>query len=74
MTPEEKAEFVKLFSGPRRFGRDRFCGRRYDLVRLEDGTIGFARNALDAEIERALANAMDKVFGPEPEPEPAEDD
>jgi hypothetical protein len=36
MTPEQKAEFVKLFSGPRRPGRDRFGGRVYDLLRLDE--------------------------------------
>jgi hypothetical protein len=39
---------------------------QYDLVRLEDGTIGFARNALDAEISRAIAEAIEELFGPEP--------
>jgi hypothetical protein len=70
MTPEQKADFVKLFSGPRKWGRDRFCGRLFDLVRLPDGTVGFVRNALDLEIEEAVTNAMDNIFGPEP----AEDD
>ena len=66
MTPEQKAEFVKLFSGPRRLGRDRFGGRLYDLVRLDDGNIGFIPNALDAEISRAIDEAIEELFGPEP--------
>jgi hypothetical protein len=70
MTLEERAEFIAMSSRPQQRGRDWFGGRRYDLVRLEDGTIDLVRNALDAEIERALANALVKVYGPEP----AEDD
>jgi hypothetical protein len=66
MTPEEKAKFVKLFSGPRQRGRDLFGGLRYDLVRFDDGTVGFVRNAFDAEMDRILTNAIDEIFGPEP--------
>jgi hypothetical protein len=66
VTPEEKTEFVRLFSGPRRLGRDRFGGRLYDLVKHNDGTIAFVQNALDAEIKRALAKAIEELFGPEP--------
>ncbi len=72
MTPEQKADFVKLLSGLRRPGRDRFGGRLYELVRLDDGSITFVRSALQAEIEQALAQAMDEIYGPDPEP--AEDD
>jgi hypothetical protein len=66
ITPEARAQFVRLFSGPRRLGRDRFGGRLYDLLQLDDGSITFVRNALDAEIEQAIAQAMDELFGPEP--------
>jgi hypothetical protein len=69
MTPEETgAELVRIFSGPPQRGRDLFGGRRYDLVRLDDGTIAFVRNTLDAEISRAIADAIEELF-----PEPAED-
>jgi hypothetical protein len=70
MTPEEKAKFVELFSGPRRFGRDRFSGRLMDLVQHEDGSITFVPNEFDAEMDRILTNAIDQIFGPKP----AEDD
>ncbi len=48
---------------PRRPGGDRFGGRLYELVRLEDGSIAFVRNALQAEIEQALAQGMERLFG-----------
>jgi hypothetical protein len=68
MTPEEKAEFVKLPPGPQRLGRHRLGGRLHDLVRLDDGNIGFVPNALDAEISQAPAEAIEELF-----PEPAKD-
>jgi hypothetical protein len=40
--------------------------RRCDLVRLPDGSVGFVRNGLDAEISRAIAEAIEELFGPEP--------
>jgi hypothetical protein len=56
MTPKEAGtELTRLFSGPPQpRGKWRWQHRQYDLVRLDDGTIGFARNALDAEISRAM--------------------
>jgi hypothetical protein len=47
-------------------GRDRFGGRLFELVRLPDGTVRFVRNALDLEIEQALTETMDNIYGPEP--------
>jgi hypothetical protein len=64
MTPEQKAEFIALFSRPRQRGRDRFGGRLMDLVQHEDGTIGFVRNALQAEFNRAFTRTLDEIFGP----------
>jgi hypothetical protein len=68
MTPEEAgAELGRLFSGPQPpLGKDRWHHLQYDLVRLQDGTIDFVRNALDAEISRAIAEAIEELFGPEP--------
>jgi hypothetical protein len=40
--------------------------RRYDLVRFEDGSVGFIRNALDAQLDEIFAEALDEIFGPEP--------
>ena len=38
------AELVKIFSGPRPPpGKDRFHHLQYDLVRLDDGTVGTYR-------------------------------
>jgi hypothetical protein len=34
-------------------------------VKHDDGTIGFVRNAVDAGISRAIADAIDELF-PEP--------
>ncbi len=70
MTPEEAgAELVRLFSGPRSpAGKDLHHHRRYDLVRLDDGTIAFVRNTCDAEMERIFAKILDEPF-----PAPAED-
>jgi hypothetical protein len=42
----------------------------YDLVRLDDGSVGFVRNTLDAQLDEIFAKALDEIFGPEP----AEDD
>jgi hypothetical protein len=32
-------------------------------VRLSDGTVGFVRNAFDAEMERIFAEVLDELFG-----------
>jgi hypothetical protein len=53
-------------------GPDRFGGRVYDLVKHDDGTIGFVRNAWDAELDRILVKALDEVFGSEAEPQDVE--
>jgi hypothetical protein len=66
VTPEQKAKFVKLFSGPRRYGRDQFGGRLMDLVQHEDGSITFVRNALDAQLDEIFTKALDEIFGPKP--------
>ena len=66
MTPEQKADFVKLFSGPRKWGRDRFCGRLFDLVRLPDGTVGFVRNTFQVNLRRTFDRTLDELFGPKP--------
>jgi hypothetical protein len=67
MAPEEAAaELVRIFSGPRSPpGKDRHHHRQYDLVRLDDGTVAFIRNAFDAEMERIFAEVMDEIFGPD---------
>jgi hypothetical protein len=70
MTLEEVcAELAKIFSGPPEpRGKCTWQHRQYDLVRLEDGSITFVRNALDAEIDQAFTKALDEIYGPEPEP------
>jgi hypothetical protein len=68
---EAMAELARIYSGPQPPpGKDRWHHRQYDLIRLDDGTVGFVRNTLDAEISRAIAEAIEELF---PEPEPAED-
>jgi hypothetical protein len=70
---EACAELGRLFSGPpEQRGKCTWQHRCYDLVRFEDGTVGFVRNALHAEIDQAFAKALNEIYGPEPEP--AEDD
>ena len=68
MTPEEAgAELVKLFSGPPQpIGKWRWQHRQYDLVRLSDGSVGFVRNAFDAEMDQMFTEVLDELFGPEP--------
>jgi hypothetical protein len=62
-------KFVAPFTGAQPPpGKDRWFHLQYDRVTLDDGTIGFVRNALDAEISRAIADAIEELF-----PEPAED-
>jgi hypothetical protein len=67
MTPEEAgAELGRLFSGPPTpRGKWRWQHLQYDLTRLDDGTIGFVRNALDAELKQIIAEAIEELF-PEP--------
>jgi hypothetical protein len=68
MTPDESmAELVRMFAGPPQpRGKCRWQHRQYDLVRFDDGTIAFLRNAFDAEMERTFVEALDELFGPEP--------
>ena len=70
MTPEEAgAELGWLFSGPQPPpGKDRWHHLQYDLVRLDDGTVAFVRDALDAELKQIIDEVMEELF---PEPEPA---
>jgi hypothetical protein len=72
MTPEEAgADLARIFSGPQPLpGKDRWHRLQYELVRLDDGTIDFARNPRDAETSRTIADAIEQLF---PEPAPAED-
>jgi hypothetical protein len=72
MTPEEKAKFIALFSGPRQLDRNRFGGRLMDLVEHEDGSISFVPNAFQAEMDRIFAKLLDEIFGPESEPQDVE--
>jgi hypothetical protein len=68
---EAGAELARIFSGPPKPpGKCLWHHRRYDLARLDDGSIGFVRNALNAEMERIFAEVMEELFG---RPEPAED-
>ena len=64
MTPEGAgAELARIFSGPPDPpGKSLWHHRRYDLVRLPDGTVGFVRNALDDEIKRAIDEAIEELF------------
>jgi hypothetical protein len=56
---------ARIFSGPSQpRGKWRWQHRQYDLVRFDDGTIGFVPNVLDAEI--SIADAIEELFGPEP--------
>jgi hypothetical protein len=49
---EAMKALVQMFSGPPQpIGKWRWQHRQYDLVRLDDGTIGFVRNAFDAEMD-----------------------
>jgi hypothetical protein len=68
MTPEEAgAELARLFSGPPEPpGKSLWHRRRYDLVRLPDGTVGFVRNALNEQLAQIFAEIMVELFGPEP--------
>jgi hypothetical protein len=67
MTPDKAmAELARLFSGPQPPpGKDRWHHLQYDLVRLDDGTIAFVRNALDAELKQIIDEAIEELF-PEP--------
>jgi hypothetical protein len=68
---EACAALGRLFSGPPQpRGKCTSQHRRYDLVRLDDGSVGFVRNTLDAQLDEIFAKALDEIFGPEP----AEDD
>jgi hypothetical protein len=64
---EAMKALVEMFSGPPQpLGKWRWQHRQYDLVRLDDGTIGFVRNAFDAEMDQMFAEVMEELFGPEP--------
>jgi hypothetical protein len=69
MTLEEiGAELARIFSGPpEQRGKCTWQHRQYDLVRFDDGTTGFVRNALDAQWDAIFTKALDEIFGPEPE-------
>jgi hypothetical protein len=63
---EAMKALVAMFSGPPQpRGKWRWQHRQYDLVRLSDGTVGFVRNAFDAEMDQMFAEFMDELFGPE---------
>ena len=68
MTPDDAgAELVRMFSGPPvPLGKWRWQHRQYALVRLSDGTVGFVRNAFDAEMAQMFTEVMEELFGPEP--------
>jgi hypothetical protein len=69
MTPDEAGEeLVRMFNSgpPTPPGKDRHHHLQYDLVRLDDGTIGFVRNAFDAEMKQVFAEIMMELFGPAP--------
>lgn len=58
---------ARIFSDPPQpRGKCRWQHRQYDLVRLDDGTLGFVRNAFDAEMDQIFTEALDELFGPEP--------
>jgi hypothetical protein len=64
---EAMKTLAELFSGPPQpRGKCRWQHRQYDLVRLDDGPLGFVRNAFDAEMDQMFAEIMDELFGPEP--------
>jgi hypothetical protein len=61
------AELARIFSGPPDPpGKSRYHHMLYDLVQLPDGTIGFIRNAFDAEMNQIFAEIIAELFGPEP--------
>jgi hypothetical protein len=67
---EACAALGRLFSGPReRRGKCTWQHRCYDLVRFEDGTVGFVRSVLDAQLDAVFTKALNEIYGPEPEPE-----
>ena len=67
---EAAKALVEIFSGPPESpGKSRWQYLQYDLVRLDDGTVGFIRNPIDAEIKQIkqmFAEIMMELFGPEP--------
>jgi hypothetical protein len=64
---EAMKALVEMFSGPPQpRGKCRWQHCQYELIRLDDGTIGFVRNAFDAEMERIFGEIMEELFGPEP--------
>jgi hypothetical protein len=67
MTPDDAmAELVKMFSGPQPPpGKDRWHHLQYIPVQRPDGVIEFVRDPFDAEIKRAIAEAIEEPF-PEP--------
>jgi hypothetical protein len=64
---EAMRALVAMFSGPPQpRGKCRWQHRQYDLLRLDDGTLAFVRNAFDAEMDQMFAEIMEELFGPEP--------
>ena len=60
---EAMKALVEIFSGPPQpLGKCRWQHRQYDLVRLDDGTLGFVRNAFDAEMDRLFTEVLDELF------------
>src|ERR1700681_33810 len=52
-----------MFSGPPQPPRKcRFKNGQDDLVRLSDGTVGFVRNAFDAEMDQMFAEVMEELL------------
>jgi hypothetical protein len=63
---EAMKALVEMFSGPQPpIGKCRRHHREYDLVRFSEGTVGFVRNAHNAERDQMFAEIME-LFGPEP--------
>jgi hypothetical protein len=61
---EAAAGLARLFSGPpQQPGKGLWHHRRYDLVRLEDGSVGFIRNEFDAKLEVVFREVLDELLG-----------
>jgi hypothetical protein len=64
---ETMKALVEIFSGPPQpLGKWRWQHRQYDLVRLDDGNLGFVRNVFDAEMDQMFTEIMEELFGPAP--------
>jgi hypothetical protein len=59
---EAAAGLARLFSGPpQQPGKSLWHHRRYDLVRLEDGSVGFVGNEFDAEMDRIFEDVLTEL-------------